>query len=145
MSRISPKYLATLISPKVLAAAGGAGLGAVLSKFIIWLIGAWLLGVGFSADQQDAAIAAVPDVVVGLLAALMAVGGALIPGYVVTDPARDQGGAVEPLAVDPPAAVSDEPAASNPPDAEPDAPAEPDEPDKVNGIRRSDEISSMAT
>lgn len=80
--------LTELVSPKVVAAAVGAGGGAVLSQLVLWSIGAGPYGAGWGADQVDAALAAVPDPISGAVLLVFAVVGALVPGYTVTDPAR---------------------------------------------------------
>ena len=80
--------LSQLISPKVLAATGGAGLGSVLSPAVIWLVGVLAFGVPGDAAHQAEAMAAVPSVINSLIVALLATVGGFIPGYLVTDPSR---------------------------------------------------------
>lgn len=92
-----------LVSPKVVASAAGAGAGATLTGFLVWLLGASLYGVGFDASVADAAVAAVPNQVIALIGLVLVVAGAFIPGYQVTDPARATEGAVEPQLTDEPA------------------------------------------
>lgn len=80
--------LPKLLSPKVLVGTGGAGLSAVISHFLLWIIGASLFGVGYSAANQDVAIAAVPEAVATLLVTILALAFTFIPAWLVTDPAR---------------------------------------------------------
>lgn len=79
------------VSPKIVAAAAGAGAGAVVSQLAVWLIGAALFGGGWSADQVDNAIAAVPTPVYAFVVLVVTVIGAAVPGYRVTDPLREVG------------------------------------------------------
>ena len=131
--------LTKLISPKVLAATGGAGLGAVVSPFVIWLVGVLVFGVPGDAIHQAEAMAAVPSVVNSLIIALLAVVGAFVPGWAVTDPARsDDEVPPPPPAVDEHENASGEPAdESDLDDAEDDAEdagSLDDTPENVNGI-----------
>jgi hypothetical protein len=75
------------VSPKVVASAAGAGAGATLSTFLIWLIGALLIN-AWTADAADNAIAAVPWPVSGIVLLVVTVVFSAVPGYVTTDPAR---------------------------------------------------------
>lgn len=70
------------IEAKVIAAAAGSGLGAALSAFLLWILGVFAFGASGNADQVTKALAAVPEPVGGLLAILVAIGGAFIGGYV---------------------------------------------------------------
>lgn len=95
--------LSKLISPKVVAATSGAGAGAIVSGFLVWLIGASAYGVGFAAADADAAVAAVPIQITGMISLVLTVVGAFIPGYQTTDPARSAAAApsADPEDVDP--------------------------------------------
>ena len=77
------------ISPKVVAALAGAGFGTALGNGIVWLLGAWLWNGGWSNDQVDSAMAAVPGPVAALVVVVVAAVCAAIPGYVVIDPQRE--------------------------------------------------------
>lgn len=76
------------VSPKVVAASAGAGLGAVLSGAILWGVGAGFFGAGWSAENASAAIAAVPTPLNGLIVGVIAVITAGVPGYRTNDPLR---------------------------------------------------------
>jgi hypothetical protein len=69
------------LETKVIAAAAGSGLAAALSAFLLWLVGVLAFGASSGADQVPKALAAVPEPVGGLLAILVAIGGAFIGGY----------------------------------------------------------------
>jgi hypothetical protein len=76
------------VSPKVVASTAGAGLGAVLSSFIIWGLGVLIWKEPPTADAVNAAVAAVPAPVSGMILLIISVLGAAIPGYQVKDPTR---------------------------------------------------------
>lgn len=73
------------VSPKVIAAAGGAGASTVVSGVAIWAIGAFGYSVGAGADQVEAATRAVPTPLVLAIGLVLALVGAAIPGYQTTD------------------------------------------------------------
>lgn len=82
-------FLSDLPSPKVIGAAlGGAG-GLALSDFLVWLIGASFYHVGFGAEVQDAAVNAVPRQLKGVVYLILTMVGIVVPGYQITDPARN--------------------------------------------------------
>lgn len=76
------------VSPKIVAAAAGAGFGTALGNVLVWLLGAALWHGGWSADQVGAAMDAVPGPVSAVVVVVVAVICAAIPGYTVTDPQR---------------------------------------------------------
>lgn len=76
------------ISPKTVAATAGAGLGAAVSSLIIWLLGVTLWGQPATANTVDAAVAAVPSPVSGLVLLIVTAASAGLSGYKVTDPLR---------------------------------------------------------
>jgi hypothetical protein len=79
---------ATTLSPKVIAAAAGAGAGSVISQLRLWLLGAGVWHAGWSADRVDNALAAVPLPVYAFVTLVVTVAGAAIPGYQTADPDR---------------------------------------------------------
>lgn len=76
------------LSPKVLAAAAGAGAGTIVSTFLLWILGVTVWSQSASADNVSAAIAAVPPPVAGLVLLVVTVIGTYVPGYTITDPLR---------------------------------------------------------
>jgi hypothetical protein len=76
------------ISPKVWAAAIGAGAGTILSTFLLWLLGAGIFHGGWSADRVDNAIAAVPTPLSLFVGLLVTLGLTAIGAYAKTDPER---------------------------------------------------------
>lgn len=76
------------VSPKVIAATAGAGVGATLSTLVIWVVGVVFWKQPATAAAVSDAIAAVPSPLSGLI--LLAVTGtsAGVPGFKVTDPLR---------------------------------------------------------
>lgn len=95
-------FLSDLPSPKVIGAALGGTGGLTVSGFLVWLIGAGLYGVGFGADVANDAVRAVPLQVSAMLALLLTFVGITVPGYQITDPARNANNVV------PASSVSDE-------------------------------------
>jgi hypothetical protein len=87
------------VSPKIIAAASGAGAGAILSSAAVWFLGAWLWRVGFSAENVDAAVAAVPLPLTAIVGLVFTVVGAAVPGYRTTDSIRNLGLQQQPLNV----------------------------------------------
>jgi len=71
--------------PKVIAAALGAGVGAPLGAFLVWLLGVLVWHASSAAADVDAAIAAVPAPVSALLLSVLAAGSAFVAGYVKSD------------------------------------------------------------
>lgn len=83
--------MANPISPKVVAAAIGAGAGTVISKLIFWIIGTAVYAIPADASHVAEAIAAVPDPITATITLLLVIGGAAFPGYQVTDELRQVG------------------------------------------------------
>lgn len=75
------------ISPKLYAAAVGAGAGAVISQLLVWLIGA-IISQRWDADGVDNAIAAVPSPLYGFILLLVTIAGAAAGAYIKEDPER---------------------------------------------------------
>jgi hypothetical protein len=111
------------ISPKLLAAATGGMVGAVLSQVILWFIGAAAFGGGWSYADSTTAIAAVPQPLAAFVLLVITLAGITVPGYQITDPLRAH--ALDLLQVPPPDVNPDEPAA--PDDVNPDAEDQADE------------------
>lgn len=78
---------------KVKAGGAGAGLGSLVGTFLVWLLGATAWGAGADASQVEAALAAVPAPVSGLLIALVALAGSVLAGYVTTERVAPAGAA----------------------------------------------------
>lgn len=76
------------LSPKVIAAAAGAGAGATLGTLLLWIIGAAAFGGGWSADQAMTAVASVPGPLAAGVLLAVTIAGAALPGYSVADPNR---------------------------------------------------------
>lgn len=79
----------SLTSPKVIAATGGTGAGAVISTLVVWLLGAFVFGGTINAADAEATLAAVPLPVTAFVALVLTAGGTFISGYLTTDPARE--------------------------------------------------------
>lgn len=69
------------VEGKVAAATVGSGAGAVVSVFILWLLGVLVFGASGDATLSSAAIEAVPTPVAGLIGAAVTVGGTFVGGY----------------------------------------------------------------
>lgn len=69
------------VEKKVLASAAGAAGSAAVATFLIWLLGAGVWSAGWSADQVDNAIAAVPTPVTGLILLGLGSLGTFLAGY----------------------------------------------------------------
>lgn len=82
-------FLSDLPSPKVIGAALGGTGGLVLSNGLIWLIGAWVYGVGFGADVSNEAMSVVPRQLADTIVLVLTLLGIVVPGYQITDPARN--------------------------------------------------------
>lgn len=76
------------VSPKVVASTAGAGIGAALSSLAIWIVGVTLWGQSANAADVNAAVAAVPAPVSGVITLIFALIGAGFPGWKTTDPNR---------------------------------------------------------
>lgn len=80
MSRFSTWLLG--ISPKLYAAAGGAGGGSVVSQFALWVLGTQVFHAAADASHVHAAVQAVPSPVAGFVGVALAVVGAAVGAYV---------------------------------------------------------------
>lgn len=69
------------VETKVVAAAGGAGGGAVFAQFVAWLLGVTVWHVGFDADKAGDAVAAVPAPVYAMIALVVTILGGAIGGW----------------------------------------------------------------
>jgi hypothetical protein len=69
------------VETKVVAGAAGAGAGAVISQFVVWLMGCWAWGASWDASKAVDAVAAVPAPVADLVFLTITVIGAWIAGY----------------------------------------------------------------
>jgi hypothetical protein len=102
-------------SPKVIASAAGAGVGATVSTLIVWLLGVVVWKQPMTAAAVNDAVTAVPSPVAGLILLLLTAASAAVPGYRVTDPLRvttEELQALEALRSDqspPPGAAADSP------------------------------------
>jgi hypothetical protein len=76
------------VSPKLYAAAIGAGAGTIASTFALWLLGAWAFGAGWSSDRVDNAIAAVPTPLALFVGLLITLGLTAAGAYIKQDPER---------------------------------------------------------
>lgn len=75
------------VSPKLYAAAVGAGAGAIISQLLVWLIGG-AISHRWDADGVDNAIAAVPSPLYAFVLLLVTIAGAAIGAYIKEDPER---------------------------------------------------------
>lgn len=76
------KHSATApIESKVYAATVGTGAGAIVSAFVLWLLGVTVWGVAFTANAATDAIAAVPAPISGMVGLLITVAGSFAGGY----------------------------------------------------------------
>ena len=76
------------VSPKVIAAAAGAGAGATISSLLIWVLGITVWSAPATAQSVDQAIAAVPAPVSAFVVLVVTVVGSAAFGWRVTDPNR---------------------------------------------------------
>src|SRR6478752_3372922 len=131
-------FLSDLPSPKVIGAALGGTAGVTISGFLVWLIGAQFYHVGFGADVQQQAVNAVPIQIVGIITLVLTFFGITVPGYQITDPARNANNVV------PASSVSDEGSTdSNSPDVEEAFVEElPSEEDDAQDVSVTDELIS---
>lgn len=72
---------AKIIETKVIAAAAGAGLGAAVAQFLLWVLGVTFWTVVPTAEHAKDAISAVPEPVSTLLVLVVSILGAAIGGY----------------------------------------------------------------
>lgn len=76
------------VSPKAIAATGGAGAGALVATFANWLLGTLVWDASSAADKVSDALAAVPSPVSALVALVISGAGAAASGWKVADPHR---------------------------------------------------------
>jgi hypothetical protein len=76
------------ISPKLYAAAIGAGAGTILSTFLLWLIGASAFDAGWDADSVDNAIVAVPTPLALVVGLVITLGLTALGAWAQADPER---------------------------------------------------------
>lgn len=69
------------VETKVVAGTAGAGAGAVISQFILWMLGCWAWGAPWAAGKAADAVAAVPGPVSGLVVLVVTVIGAYGAGW----------------------------------------------------------------
>ena len=69
------------VETKVVAGTAGAGAGAVVSQFVLWLLGCWAWGASWAAEKAVDAVAAVPGPVSALIVLVITVIGAYIAGW----------------------------------------------------------------
>ena len=69
------------VETKVVAGAAGAGAGAVISQFLVWLMGCWAWGADWAASKAVDAVAAVPAPVADLVLLTVTVVGAWFAAY----------------------------------------------------------------
>ncbi len=74
--------------PKVTLGTIAGGSGAILSAFLLWVLGVTVFDIPFTADQADDAIAAVPWPITGLVGLVLTVGGYFFGGYMAPHAAR---------------------------------------------------------
>ncbi len=72
---------ASPIEGKVWAATVGTGAGAMVSGFIVWLLGVVVWQSPFTAAGATQAVASVPSPVVGIVGLVITVGAAFLGGY----------------------------------------------------------------
>ena len=76
------------ISPKAIAATGGAGAGAILGTFVNWLLGIFVWDASSASDKVSDTLAAVPYPVSALVALAISGVGAAVSGWKIADPNR---------------------------------------------------------
>lgn len=69
------------ISPKLYAAAAGAGGGAAVNEFVVWLLGVTVWNAPYDAGSYEQAVAAVPEPVAGMVAVVLVAAGVLLGAY----------------------------------------------------------------
>lgn len=79
-----------VLETKVVAATAGAGAGASLAGFVLWLLGVLVWGADSNAANAQAAIAAVPAPVGVMVGILVTIGGTFIAGYAAPHTSRTQ-------------------------------------------------------
>lgn len=77
------------LSPKTAVATAGAGVGAITTAVVLWVVGATLFGGSWSSDAAVDTIAAVPTPLSAFLGLLITTALAFVPSWIVTDPARE--------------------------------------------------------
>ncbi len=105
------------IESKVYAALIGGSVGAVASKFLLWVIGVVFFGVVASAGTATDAIAAVPSPVADVVSGVVTLGAVALGGYMARHTPRPDlpalppsaGTGPEPLAPEEPAQALPEP------------------------------------
>lgn len=100
--------MSTTIETKVIAAASGAGAGAIIGSFLTWLIGVTVFGASATAQSAVLAVAAVPGPVAGLVVLVVTVAGSAAGGFLAPHTSRPDLAAVpapEPVVVPEPAPV----------------------------------------
>lgn len=80
----------SLVESKVVSATGGAGAGAVVSSFIVWLLGVSVWHVSDAASKAGDAIAAVPTPVSGLVFIVISASAAFAAGWLTPHTATTQ-------------------------------------------------------
>lgn len=78
------------IEGKVWAATVGTGAGAVVSGFVVWLLGVLVWQAPFTSEGATQAVASVPGPVVAIVGLVITVGGAFIGGYSAKHTPRPQ-------------------------------------------------------
>ena len=92
------------VETKVVAGTAGAGAGAVVSQFVLWLLGCWAWGASWAADKAVDAVAAVPGPVSGLIVLVVTVIGSYVFGWLAPHTHRPD---PAPVPDPPPALVHD--------------------------------------
>ena len=78
------------VEAKVYAATIGTGAGAVVSAFVVWLLGVLIWAAPFTAPGATEAVAAVPGPVVAIVSLVITVGSTFLGGYVAKHTPRPQ-------------------------------------------------------
>jgi hypothetical protein len=108
------------IETKVIAAAGGAGLGGAVGTFALWLLGVLFWGSPASADKATVAVASVPEPVGALIVIVVSLVGAAFAGYRAPHtPRPDLHAAPAAPVADVPAPAADVPAPADPAPVDP--------------------------
>ncbi len=85
------------VESKVYAATLGSGAGAILSGFLLWVLGVTFWHSGSSATNAVAAAAAVPAPVAALVALVLTIGGTFASGFAAPHTSRPDLARVLPL------------------------------------------------
>jgi hypothetical protein len=107
------------IETKVIAAAGGAGLGGAFGTFVLWLLGVTFWHSSAAADKATEAVSSVPQPVAALIVIVVALIGSAIAGYVAPHTSRPDLHAAPILGK----ALVDEPGDAAPVEPAPESPA----------------------